>query len=85
MILVTHQIMLLERHTLLVILLNDCWWSAMPYLAEAGEPPKPPNLLGGAIVINHHVHHIGISVPSSSFSVLDPQPWLINQQDSHLS
>ena len=57
----------------------------MPYLAKAGEPPKPSNLLGGAIVTNHHVYHIGTSAPSSSFSVLCPQPWLINQQDSQLS
>ena len=52
----------------------------MLYLAKTGEPPKPSNLLEGAIVINHHVYHIGTSVPSSSFSVLHPQPWLICQQ-----
>ena len=27
----------------------------MPYLAKAGEPPKPSYLLGGAIITNHHV------------------------------
>ena len=57
----------------------------MPYLAKAGEPPKPSNLSGGAIVADHHVYHIGTFVPSSSFSVIYPQPWLTNQQDSHLS
>ena len=56
----------------------------MPYLAKAGEPPKLSNLLGEAIVTNHHVYHIGKFVPSSSFSVLHAQPWLTNQQDSHL-
>ena len=62
MILVTHQIMLHERHTLLP-LLND---GQMPYIATAGEPPKPSNLLGGAIVTNHHVYHIGTFAPYSS-------------------
>ena len=40
----------------------------MPYLAKAGEPPKPSNLLGGAIVTNHHVYHIGVGTfaPNSS-------------------
>ena len=52
---------------------------------KAEEPPNPSNLIGGAIVINHHVHHIGTFTQSSSFSVLHLEPWLINQQDSHLS
>ena len=57
----------------------------MPYLAKAGEAPKHSNPLGGALVTTYHVYHIGTSIPSSSFSVLHPQPWLIGQQDSHLS
>ena len=57
----------------------------MPYLVKAGEPPKPPNLLGWAIVTNHHVYHIGTFAPRSSSSMLHLQLWLINQQDSHLS
>ena len=57
----------------------------MPYLAKAGEPPKPSNLLGGAIVTNHHVYHIGTFAQSSSLSVIHPQPWLVSPQDSHLS
>ena len=57
----------------------------MSYLAKEGNLQKPSNLLGGEIVINHHVYHIGTFIPSSSFSVLHPQPWLTNQQDSHLS
>ena len=57
----------------------------MPYFAKTGEAPKPSNLLGGAIVTNHHVYHIGTFAASSSFSVLHPQPQLIDQQDSHLS
>ena len=46
---------------------------------------KTSNLIEGAIVTNHHVCHIGTFAPSSSFSVLHPQHWLICQQDSHLS
>ena len=42
----------------------------MPYLAKAGEPPEPSNLIGGPIVTNHHVDHVGTFAPSSFFSVL---------------
>ena len=54
-------------------------------IAKQGNLQNPSNLVGGAVVTNHHVYHIGTFAPSSSFSVQDPQPWLINQQDSHLS
>ena len=47
----------------------------MPNLAKAGEPPNPSNLIGGAIIPNHHVYHTGTFAPNFSFSVLHPQPW----------
>ena len=66
----------------LILLLND---GELCHISKSRGPPKLSNLLQGAIVTNPHVYHIGTLVPSPSFSVCQPQPWLTNQQDSHLS
>ena len=73
MILVTHQIMLFERHTPFP-LLND---HQLCLISKSREPPKPSNLVGGTILTNHHVYDIG-TFCTKCFLLIPPPTTLVS-------